>query len=95
MNDRIYYSREAEQLAQQQRTILALLVMMMGLGAGVVIALLFAPRKGEEVRRELTHQAEHAYDNSREATSKAVERLQKDFDKLRGDVEERMKHVQR
>lgn len=95
MNDRIYYSREAEQLANQQRTMTALLVMALGLGMGIVLALLFAPRKGEDIRRELATQAEHAYGNSREATSKAVEKMQKDFDKLRGDVEERLKNAQR
>lgn len=95
MNDRIYYSREAEQIARQQRTIMALLVMVMGLGIGAVMALLFAPRKGEDIRRELATQAEHAYGNSREATSKAMEKMQKDLDKLKGDVEERLKNAQR
>ncbi len=95
MNDRIYYSREAEQIAQQQRTILALTVMILGLGIGAVIALLFAPRKGEDVRKELANQAEQALDSGRDATNKAINQLQKDFDRLRGDVEERLKHVQR
>ena len=95
MNDRIYYSKEAEDLAAQQRTILALVVMLLGLGLGAVVALLFAPRKGDEVRKEIAKNAEHLYDNSRESTGKAFKELQKDFDKLRSDVEDRLKHVAR
>lgn len=95
MNDRIYYSREAEQMAAQQRTVLALIVMLLGLGLGAVVALLFAPRKGDEVRKEIANQAENFYENGRENTSKAFKELQKDFDKLRGDVEDRLKHVAR
>lgn len=95
MNDRIYYSREAEQMAAQQRTVLALIVMLLGLGLGAVVALLFAPRKGDEVRKEIANQAENFYENGRESTNKAFKELQKDFDKLRGDVEDRLKHVAR
>jgi len=95
MNDRVYYSREAEQLAAQQRTILALVVMLLGLGLGAVVALLFAPRKGDEVRKEIANQAENLYDNGRETTGKALKELQKDFDKLRGDVEDRLKNASR
>ena len=57
MNDRIYYSKEAEELAAQQRTILALVVMLLGLGLGAVVALLFAPRKGDDIRKDIADQA--------------------------------------
>lgn len=93
MNDRIYYSREAEQMAAQQRTILALVVMLLGLGLGAVVALLFAPRKGEDIRNEIAKEAGTIYENGRETTNKTLKELQKDFDKLRGDIEERMKNV--
>lgn len=93
MNDRVYYSREAEQMAAQQRTILALIVMLLGLGLGAVVALLFAPRKGDEVRKEIAKNAENLYENGRENTGKALKDLQKDFDKFRGDVEDRLKNV--
>jgi gas vesicle protein len=95
MNDRVYYSREAEQMAAQQRTVLALIVMLLGLGLGAVVALLFAPRKGDEIRKDIANQAENIYENGRETTGKAFKELQKDFDKLRGEVEDRLKHVAR
>jgi len=95
MNDRVYYSREAEEMAAQQRTVLALIVMLLGLGLGAIVALLFAPRKGDDVRKDIAKNAEHLYDNGRETTGKAFKELQKDFDKLRSDVEDRLKHVAR
>lgn len=95
MNDRVYYSREAEQMAAQQRTILALIVMLLGLGLGAIVALLFAPRKGDDVRKEIANQAENLYDNGRETTGKAFKELQKEVEKLRGELEERLKNVSR
>jgi gas vesicle protein len=88
MNERTYYSREAEQRAQQQRTAVALVVMAFGLMLGAVITLLFAPRSGEEMRRVVTGQVG-------EATSSAFESLRKEFEHLRSDVEERLQRVQR
>jgi len=93
MTDRMYYSKSAEQRAQQQRVILAFVVMLAGIGAGTVIALLFAPKSGEQVRRELAVGAEKAFESGREAGSKAVESLQKEVERLRREVEERVKNA--
>jgi hypothetical protein len=56
MSDRVYYSREAEQRAQRDNLLLALLVLAFGLGIGVVIALLMAPRSGDEMRRAISEE---------------------------------------
>jgi hypothetical protein len=53
MSDRVYYSREAEQRAQRDNVLLALMVLTFGLGIGVVIALLLAPRSGDDMRRAI------------------------------------------
>lgn len=53
MSDRVYYSREAEQRAQRDNLLLALMVMAFGLGIGAVLALLLAPRSGDEMRRAI------------------------------------------
>ena len=37
----------------------------------------------------------HLYDSGRETTGKAYKELQKDFDKLRSEVEDRLKNVAR
>jgi hypothetical protein len=56
MTDRIYYSREAEQRAQRDSVLLALMVLTFGLGIGVVIALLLAPRSGDDMRRAISEE---------------------------------------
>jgi len=90
MNERMYYSKEAEDQAQRERFALALAVMGLGLGIGVVMALLFAPRTGEETRKALAEQVEHVYGDGREATGNALANLRREFERLRADVEERI-----
>ncbi len=95
MNDRIYYSKEAEERALRERTVIALIVMGLGLGFGAALALLFAPRSGDEIRRELAEQANYAVESSRESTNKTIENLQREIRHLREDVEDRLKKIQR
>jgi gas vesicle protein len=90
MNERIYYSREAEMQAQRARTVMAVAVMVVGMGVGTIMALLFAPKPGRDTREALADSAGHMYENSRESTGKMIESLRKDFDKFRSDVEERL-----
>jgi gas vesicle protein len=90
----MYYSKEAEQRAQMERTVLAALVMAFGLGVGAAMMMLFAPRSGDKTRQVLGEQVNHAYDNGREVTNGALKDLRKEFDHLRSDVEDRLKHIQ-
>ncbi len=94
MNERTYYSREAEQRAQQERTILAALVLAFGLGIGAAMMLLFAPRAGEKTRQVLADQVGQVYEKGGEVTNGAFKDLRKEFEHLRSDVEDRLKHLQ-
>lgn len=82
MNDRIYYSREAEIRAGQQRMMLAAAVLMLGAGIGAVIALLFAPRSGENIRGALAEQITQTYETGRQTTEKALDHLQKKIENI-------------
>jgi gas vesicle protein len=93
MSERRYYSNEAEQQARRERTAAAMTFMVLGLGIGVILALLFAPDSGDKTRKELMESAGHTFDDSREATNRALERLQRNFDDLRERVEERIKEL--
>lgn len=95
MNQRMYYSQEAERKAQQQRAGLALAMLALGIGLGGLLAILFAPHSGDETRQSLAELAEHAYNDGRDATGQAVETLQKDLDRLRKDFDERLKDLQK
>jgi gas vesicle protein len=94
LNERVYYSQEAEQKAQQERIGLALTMLALGLGLGGFLALLFAPTSGDEMRQSLAEKAEQAYNDGRDATSQAIESLQKDLEQLRTDFDDRLKAIQ-
>lgn len=91
MSDRIYYSREAEISAKRERIVAMILFLLMGLGIGALLALLFAPESGQKTRKELGSSIEDRIDASRDATRKTIQRLEKDFNDLRDRVEDRLK----
>jgi gas vesicle protein len=93
MNERTYYSKEAEDRAQMERTMLAALVLAFGLGIGAAMMMLFAPRSGDKTRKVLADQVNHAVHDGRDVTNTALESLRKEFDHLRSDVEDRLKHL--
>jgi gas vesicle protein len=86
--DRIYYSHHAEMHAMRKMMRLILLYLMVGLGIGAVVALLFAPTSGKKIRDELAKTVEDGLQNGREAVEPMVKRLEKDFDELHKNVEE-------
>jgi gas vesicle protein len=53
MNERIYYSQEAERRAARDRFTMAVIVTGFGIGVGAIIALLLAPRPGDHTRRQI------------------------------------------
>lgn len=59
MSNRIYYSREAEEQAHRDKFMSVVMFMILGLGVGTVLALLFAPRSGEKTRRDLSNAIEN------------------------------------
>jgi gas vesicle protein len=89
MNDRIYYSRDAESQAMRERTMAILAFFAIGITVGTALALLFAPRSGDKTRAELADALDHRFDEGRRASGDAVERLEKDFADLRKRIEER------
>lgn len=58
MNARTYYSHDAEVHAQQSRIILSVITILLGIGLGSALALLFAPQSGRKTREQLGSQAE-------------------------------------
>jgi hypothetical protein len=79
MNQRTYYSEEAKQRAMRERGIIVALMLSLGLGIGAALALLFAPKQGDELRHDLVDTLEDRFSS--------VERQVAD---LRGRVEERI-----
>jgi gas vesicle protein len=90
MNQRIYYSKDAELQAQREKIAVIALFLSLGLGIGAVLALLFAPRSGEEIRKDLASTLEDGLDSGVETSKKALSRVEKDLKDLREWVEDRL-----
>lgn len=87
-NDRIYYSREAEERASQERVMAVLVFLGVGVVLGVVFGLLLAPKPPK--RRDFAHTVSEGLEPVLESTSAAVRRLEKDLNHLRKQVEHRV-----
>lgn len=90
-NERIYYSHEAEMIAMRDRTMLSLAFLILGLGIGAGLALLFAPMSGKKARYELNKTVEHGLRDGREMLEPMVENVEKEFHDLKKNVEKRIK----
>jgi gas vesicle protein len=90
MNDRIYYSHEAEMRANRDRIVAVFIFLALGVGVGTILALLFAPKSGEKTRAEIARSMEESLERGGEATSSAFKQLSKDFADMRKSVEERL-----
>lgn len=89
MNDRIYYSRDAELQAMRDRNVAMFAVLVIGVTIGTALALLFAPRSGEKTRSQLGDALEQTFDERRKQGNETIERLEKDFADLRKRIEDR------
>ena len=89
MNDRIYYSREAEMQAVRDRNVAMLAVLVIGVTIGTALALLFAPRSGEKTRNQLSDALEQGFNEGRKNSEQTIDRLEKDFADLRKRIEDR------
>ena len=76
--------------ANRERALAVVIFMLLGLGIGAALALMFAPKSGSQIRAELADTVEDRFDSGREATNKTLQRLEKDFADLRKRVEERL-----
>ncbi len=88
--ERIYYSREAEQQAMREMTRLTLLYAALGLGIGAGLALLFAPSSGKKIRMSLSRTLEEGLNRGQEAVEPLFEQIHEQVGDLRETVGERI-----
>lgn len=89
--DRTYYSNDSKTRAMRRLTVLSGLILLIGLGTGAVLALLFAPSSGKQTRHDLTKAIEEGLQSGRDAVEPMVKELEGQFSDLRESVEERVK----
>jgi len=87
VNDRIYYSRKAEELVNRQRAVGAAVFLLVGLGIGTILALLFAPNVGEKTRKLIAEALEDGFKSGQETVWDATSQLEKEVPDLRQRLE--------
>lgn len=90
-DERIYYSHDAEIHAVREMTKLMVLRLMIGLGIGAGLALLFAPTSGRKVRDNLTRTVEKGWNNGRDVVEPMVKRIEEEFGELQKSIEANLK----
>jgi len=89
--DRIYYSRDAELQATRDKTVMAVILMAIGVGVGAMLALLFAPAAGTETRHDLAHKFEAGVNDGRDTVEPMMKKLEHEIADLRQRFQDRIK----
>jgi hypothetical protein len=71
-SDRTYYSHDAEMRAMRERLVLSVLILLVGLGTGALLALLYAPSTGKQTRHDLAKGIEEGVQTGRDAIEERV-----------------------
>lgn len=82
---RIYYSEEAEQIAKRQQMTNVVMFMLLGLGIGTLVALMFAPNEGKKTREKLSDGISDRVGIG--GNDDAFHRLEKQYNNLRDEVD--------
>ena len=90
-NNRIYYSNNAKMHSIRKNS--ALIVLALGIGAA--IALMFAPNSGEKTREDLAHGLEQGVNKGHDMTDPTLKRLEKEMAELRQKLEEKVDEVRK
>jgi len=86
-NQRIYYSEESRKQAERQTMILAMAVAGISLGVGAIIALLFAPSTGEDIRGEIRDYLDELAQQGKQVADELEETAQQEVRKARKQIE--------
>jgi gas vesicle protein len=92
-NDRVYYRHDAETQAKREMAALTMLTLMLGIGIGALLALLFTPSSGKKVRHDLAQSMGEDWENGRDAVDPMVKRLEEKVGELLKTIEERITHL--
>ena len=66
---------------------------LVGAVVGAIVALLFAPKSGEELRAELVSEARAERDQLQKEYAEVVEEVRQRLDKVQADVQTTLEHV--
>ncbi len=84
---RSYYMGDEELRSKSSGVVNMLVFLLLGLGIGAALALLFAPEEGEKTRGKISDSLESGVKASSDAGSDALERLEKEYQNLRKEMD--------
>ena len=87
---RFHFGHDSEAHASRQMMMFTGLWLMVGLGVGAVMALLYAPASGKKTRRKLFRRMEEGLDSGQETIESVIDRLESEVEDLRETLEERI-----
>lgn len=87
---RMFRSHESEAQVMRRITMWSVLSLIVGVGVGMLVALLYAPTSGKRMRRNLTWRMEDGLDSGQEVIEPVVKKLEKEVGGLRHTLEERI-----
>jgi gas vesicle protein len=88
MSSRIYYSNQARLIVQRRTILVALAMLGLGFGLGAILALLFAPAEGEELREQITSALEEGFQRGQSAAEDAANELEAEYPGIRQKLQE-------
>jgi gas vesicle protein len=87
---RTFYSKNAKLHMIRNVIVLSGLILTIGLGTGVVLALLFAPSTGKQTRHDLAKKIEEGVQTGRDAVEPKVKQFEEQFSDMRETVGEQL-----
>lgn len=86
MNERMYYSAQAEQEARREKLLLVLVSVGLSVSISTMLAMLFAPQSGDKTRQMIADSVKDALDKGQAAAQSAGEQIRESAESLRSDA---------
>ena len=84
--NRTFYSHESEVRSERKNAAM----MVLALGVGAAMGLIFAPNTGQKTRENLTHSLEHGVSEGHDLAEPLLKRLEKELAELRQKIEDKV-----
>ncbi|WP_202978707.1 YtxH domain-containing protein [Aggregatilinea lenta] len=90
---RSYYMGDAELETKSSGVVNMLVFLLLGLGIGAALALLFAPDEGEKTRERITDSLDSGVKATSDAGNDALDRLEKEYQNLRKEMDKLISNI--
>ena len=93
MTERIYYSDEAKEVAQQRQTAMVTAALAVGALVGAALAWLFGSKQGAQVREQVTDALQEHYEDGRQTASSAIDTMSERSQDMRSMLDKKLNEL--